>query len=166
VIKDIEKFTILGFDPGATKGYAVLDLNGNILDIRSIKNPSSKESIGIGIKLGKPIIVGSDVRPAPKSVATFASSLGAKLNVPNKNMNNFEKDRLVKKYLRKTSYKIKDKHQRDALLAAIMAHKRCKRLFNKIDNKLKDINKEYLSDSVKHKVLKYNMPIKKVINTI
>lgn len=166
MIKDTEKFTILGFDPGATKGYAVLDLNGNILDLQSIKNPSSRESVNIVIKLGKPLIVGSDVKPAPKSVAVFASNLGARLNVPHKNLNNFEKDRIIKNYLKNTNYKVKDKHQRDALLAAVMAHKKCKKLFNKIDNKLKNINKEYLSDSLKHKVLKDNMPIKKVINLI
>ena len=166
VKKNPDNFTILGLDPGTTKGYAVLDLKGNILSVKSLKNTTFKDSIELASNFGKPLIIGSDVRPAPKYVEKIASSFGAKLTIPRKNLSRLEKSKLIKKYLRNKELKLKDKHQKDALLAAIIAHRSCKKLFDKIDNKLKEINKEYLSNQVKVKALKNRTPIKEILRTI
>lgn len=166
VKKAQEKLTILGLDSGSTKGYAVLDLEGNIIDLKSFRNFGLNKSLEFTFRLGKPLIIGSDVRPAPKFVERFASNLGAKLNVPIRNMNKFEKVKLTKKYIKNTKYKIKDKHQRDALLAAIIAYRKCRRLFDKIDSKLNKLNMQQFSDKIKQDVLINRVPIKKAIKKI
>ena len=58
----MDELLILGVDPGTTKGYAVLDIKGNILDVKSSKLISMDIIMGETIKLGKPILVGTDVK--------------------------------------------------------------------------------------------------------
>ena len=60
--------------------------------------------------------------------------------------------------------KVKNKHELDALAAALIAFKHYQPLLNKIDNHLNQINKNYLNKQIKNTVLVKDIPIKKAID--
>jgi len=65
---DKRKYTIVGIDPGTTVGVAMLDLDGNTVDVFSAKNYSVSDTIRRIISRGKPLVVASDVTPTPSMV--------------------------------------------------------------------------------------------------
>lgn len=159
-------FIILGLDPGATKSYAILDLRGELIKLKSSRTLDLNKTIKEVFKIGKPLIVSCDVIPAPSFIEKFSSFTGAKKNIPNKNLLIKDKISIAKGYLRNSKYKIKNKHQRDALIAAIIAYKKYRSLFDKIDERLNKINRLDLSEKIKCLVLTKNIPITKAINSL
>ena len=159
----MDKLIIIGVDPGTTKGYAVLDLNGDILEVKSSKkfdiNTITKETF----KFGKPILIGTDVNKIPNFVKKIASSLGTKIFRPESNLTSNHKNKLVKKFLKEKNFEIKNKHENDALISAVLAYKSIKPLLNKIENKYD--NKD-LIEEIKNLVLKDNINIKTAENLI
>ncbi len=118
---------IVGLDPGTTLAYALLNLNGAILSVKSSKQ-ISMNALPLEItKLGRPVVVASDVYPAPNSVKKFATAFGAKLISPEENMTIKEKNYITR------DYKLDNKHEKDALASAIFAFKRIRGMLNKID---------------------------------
>lgn len=105
-------------------------------------------------KHGTPIIVAVDVQPAPKSIEKVTSSLGAEIFVPQKSLGNMEKSRIVKEFVKKHEkktgeiIKVKGKHQRDALAAAIKAWKSNQYLLRKVRNALRKERLEGMYDEV------------------
>ncbi|MEK6907137.1 MAG: DUF460 domain-containing protein, partial [Nanoarchaeota archaeon] len=117
----MEKLTIIGIDPGTTKSYAVLDLHGEILEIKSSKKLDISTITKEAFKFGKPILIGTDVNKVPGFVEKIASSLGAKIFKPEINIQRKHKTKLVKKFLKKKGFEINNKHENDALISAILA---------------------------------------------
>ncbi len=152
----MKKLIILGVDPGTTKSYAILDINGNILNIKSSKKLTSDLIIEDVIIHGKPILVGTDVKKAPSFVEKIASSFGAKLYKPKTNLTGMHKTRLVKKFLKHKDIEINNKHENDALISAVLAYKSIKPLLKKIEDKHFELNTE----EIKNLVLKENINIK------
>lgn len=155
---------ILGLDPGSTIGYAVLDLDGKLIKIESLRNGNLNKAIYKINKLGKIIAIGTDVNPVPKFVNKFASNLGAKIIEPKEDLQLKYKKKLTKEFLKNKKIKVKNKHELDALAAALIAFKHYQPLFNKIDNHLNQINKNYLNKQIKNTVLINDIPIKKAID--
>ncbi len=139
----MKELLILGVDPGTTTAYALLDLQGNLKKLKSAKGLTLGKLIGEVVDEGKIIVVGTDVKYNPKFVEKICSILGAKLLSPGDNIKAGMKDRIT------SSYKVKDDHQRDALASALLAYKKVKDIFDKVDLRLKEIAKEHLSDDVK-----------------
>ena len=158
----MDKLTIIGIDPGTTKSYAVLDLNGNVLEVKSSKKLDISIITKAAFKFGNPILVGTDVNKVPNFVEKIASSFGAKLFKPEINLQENHKHKIAKKFLKKKNFKINNKHENDALISAILAYKSIKPLLNKIENKYPDKNVE----EIKNLVLKENINIKKAIDLI
>ena len=154
---------ILGLDPGSTIGYAVLNLEGKLVKIESSRNSSLNQTISKVNKLGKIVVIGTDVTPAPKFVDKAASNLGAEVIEPKDDLLLKYKKKLTKEFLKDKDIKIKNKHELDALAAALNAFKHYKPLFNKIDNHLNQINKEYLNNKIKNTVLVNKISIKKAL---
>lgn len=148
--------TIIGIDPGNTKGIAVLDLDGNLIKL------SSSRKLNLG-NLGKPIVIGCDVNPVPSSVEKFAADIGVKVIGPFSRLKVKDKRILMKKFRYENNIVVRDRHQRDALVAAILALKRYKSLFNKIEGHLKRIKRKDLSYRVRELVVMEKMPIKNAI---
>lgn len=157
---------ILGIDPGSTIGYAVLDLNGKLVKIDSLRNSDLNKAVSKISGLGKVIVVGTDVNPVPKFVDKFASNFGAKIIEPKDDLQLKYKQKVTKEYLKNKDVKIKNKHELDALAAALIAFKHYQPLFNKIDNHLNQINKNYLNKKIKNTVLIKDIPIKKAIDEL
>ena len=132
-----------------------MDLNSSISEISNIS---------------KVIAVGTDINPAPKFVEKFASNLNAKVIVPEKTLQQKDKWKIAKKYLKDKKYtekiKIENKHQRDSLTGAILAYKNYKSLFNKIDNELIKNNKLHLNEEIKNLIITKDYTIKKAIDIV
>lgn len=132
----------------------MLDLHGNLVHLSSRRSIGKSEIIRHTSKLGKPLIVAVDVVPAPKNVERIASSMGSVLFVSKKSMSSKEKNDIVKRFRRKykkthdIELKIKGKHERDALAAAVKAWKSNSFLFRKIDNALRRKGLEKIFDDV------------------
>lgn len=120
---------IVGLDPGTTLAYALMDVYGNILKVKSTKQVSMNILPMEISKYGRPIVVASDVTPAPNKVRKFATAFGAKLISPEENMTIKEKNYMTKEY------KLDNKHEKDALASALFAHSQIRELLKKIDMK-------------------------------
>jgi len=154
----MEKLLIVGIDPGTTKSYAVLDINGDILEVKSSKKFNENIITKEVFKFGKPVLIGTDVKKVPSFVEKIASSLGARVFKPEINLQGKHKIKLVKKFLKKKDFEIKNKHENDALISAVLAYKSIKPLLKKIEDRYK--NKEYLVEDIKNLVLKEHINIK------
>jgi len=68
---------------------------------------------------GSPLVIASDVNPAPKFVEKIASSLGSKIFYPEISMTRKEKEKIVEDF----EEEIKSSHEKDALAAGLKAFK-------------------------------------------
>lgn len=123
------KRTIVGFDPGTTSAIAVLDLDRNILLLKSMRNAGFDEIVDEVISAGKPVVVACDVSPAPEMVRKLAASFDAHLSVPEMDMEVEEKTRLAR------AGEPEDNHQRDSLAAALGSAGRLGTLIEKARSK-------------------------------
>lgn len=120
------KYLIIGIDPGTTTAYAVMDLNGKIVSIKSSKKFGERELIQEIMGLGKAIIIASDRKRAPSFVKKISSRLNAKLICPDHDLGGKEKKILTQ------NFKLLS-HKRDALAAAMVAYGIYEDLFKRIE---------------------------------
>lgn len=151
------KYYIAGLDPGSTIGYALIDLDGKLEVVDSFKG-SLNDTIFRVSSYGKVLIVGSDVSKISRTIEKFAATLGAGIVFPDHDLLFHEKRKKTKEFLKLQGFKLKNKHQRDALAAALVAYKHYRGLFNKIDNELDDRDR---SNEIKREILVKNIPINK-----
>jgi predicted RNase H-like nuclease (RuvC/YqgF family) len=127
--KDIRskmQYLIVGIDPGTTTAFAAMDLDGNIINVRSSKKFGERVLLEEIREIGRPIIIGSDKKVAPSFVKKIASRLSAKLLCPDHNLGTKEKKFLTLKYNLLS-------HKRDALAAALFAHNQYENLFSRVN---------------------------------
>ncbi|MDY6773830.1 MAG: DUF460 domain-containing protein, partial [Candidatus Nanohaloarchaea archaeon] len=105
---------IVGIDPGTTSGVALLDLGGELVDYTSRKEFSKDRIIEFMVENGKPLVLATDVSPAPSLVEEIASNTGSKLVVPEEDLESGYKEELVSDF----GVEEKDSHVKDALAAA------------------------------------------------
>ncbi len=149
-----KKALILGIDPGITCGLAVLDLDGNLLLLRSEKELTRKKIIEEISNFGVPVYIGSDVYPPPEFVKKLANSVNAKIFSPAHTMSVDEKREVTRKFLDGKSLKPRDSHQRDALASAIKVYQYLKNKFEQVEAHVKEMNVDVPLDQVKASVAK------------
>lgn len=137
-----KELLIVGLDPGITTGYAVLNLKGEIIKLKSSKRLTLSNVIDEIIEVGKVLIVGTDVKYTPNYIEKFASKFGAKVIHPDDDMKVGFKTRLTE------NYKVNDSHQRDSLAAALNAYKEICPLLRRVSEGLKKEGKEHLYNQV------------------
>ena len=138
---------IAGIDPGTTLGYAVLDIDGNLLELKSSKQLNLSQLISRMIEKGRIIAVGCDKKNVPGFVKDFAVKNGAKLIHP-------KEDLSVKKKKNMTSgLNPEDDHQRDALASALFAFKEVGPLLKKIISFVKKYKHEKIQDEITELVI-------------
>lgn len=148
------KSVIVGLDPGITVGIAALDLNGQVLTTYSERNMAISDVIKFISEIGHPIIISTDVNPAPGLVEKIARSFKALLFVPRESLKVEEKNEL----LRNLGVTVEDDHQRDALTAAYKAYLRLKPKLDHIDAKLKELEIGGKGEEIKALVVQgYNL---------
>jgi len=157
----VEKILIAGIDPGTVSGYAIIDIEGNLVSIGSERELTTGDLILKIIKHGKIYAIGSDVYPCPNLTNKIATRIGVRVISPDHDLKYLEKIKIVDTYLKKQKkiIKINNKHEKDALAAALYGLKKINGLLKKIDDHLKEHNKIYLKEQVKRRVLVDNVPI-------
>ena len=155
-----KKLLIVGIDPGITTGYAVLDIEGNPLHIKSSKQLGLNQLISETIKLGKAVLVGTDKAKAPNLVEAFATKLGAKIINPYEDLKVDEKRRITE------NFNFSDGHQGDALASALFAHKSARALLDKIDIFAKENKKSNIKNIIKEIVITKGVSIKGAVSII
>ena len=112
---------IVGIDAGMTTGLAVLDLDGRVLHLGSYKEIDRGEVVSIVSKLGRPVIVSTDVSDPPELVRKLAAQMGAQLYLPDYNLSVAEKEELASRATEYSELKPSTPHERDSLAAAYKA---------------------------------------------
>ena len=162
----MERYLILGIDPGTTKSYAVLDFQGNILEVKSSKKLNIETITKEVFKFGKPVLIGTDVFKTPSFVEKVAARLGTKIIKPESNIQVSHKRVMIKRFLKNKNFELNNKHESDALIGAVLAYKSIKPLLTKIEDKLAHTSKAYLVEDIKKVVVKNNVNIKEAINLL
>jgi len=106
---------IVGIDPGTTTAVALVDVDGETLEVWSSRTIDTSELIEWIIERGRPVVVAADVTPMPNTVEKIRRSFDATDWVP-------ERDLLIdEKQHRTREHGYDNDHQRDALAAALFA---------------------------------------------
>lgn len=146
-----KKSIILGVDPGLTVGLAVMDLDGNLLEIFSARDFSLSEILSFATKYSDVAIVASDVTPAPRLVEKIASSIDAVVFTPSHALSVEEKLSLVDEKFSRDAYS--NAHERDAVAASIKAYNSCKNKLAHVQRRLEEMNLAHLRAKIRRLVL-------------
>ncbi|MHA1409772.1 MAG: DUF460 domain-containing protein [Candidatus Odinarchaeia archaeon] len=158
------KRLIVGIDPGITTGLAILNLNGELLALKSTKSFSKSRIISYIYRFGEPLIIASDTVPPSNFVIKLAKITRSKLFSPSKLMTVSEKKEIVSGYVTENHIKLSGSHQRDALAAAIKAFKFYEPLFRKVDMKLRNIPQYVPSSKIKADIVLNEKSISQAIH--
>ncbi len=127
-VKRSKPFVIVGVDPGTTTAVAMLDLNGNLIDVRSKKGWSYGEVVEHITSIGKPVVIATDKSNPPELVLKLKSSFNAVLWTPKGDMSVERKRELA------SSYNYLNDHERDAIAVAVSA-------YNSFKSKMRNVEK-------------------------
>jgi len=144
-----KKLLICGIDPGETTGLAILDLSGNILYVGSKKSFGLTSILETIYEYGKPILIASDVPKMPQFLEKICRKVGAVCIGPSHVYSVSEKNEIV----RQLPVRVSNAHERDALIAALLAFRRYKQLFQKVDNILSYFPMKIDKDLVKKEII-------------
>ncbi|MEM4348297.1 MAG: DUF460 domain-containing protein [Candidatus Anstonellaceae archaeon] len=140
------RYIIVGIDPGATVGFSILDLRGKRIGGGSLLDGGSRSLVASIQKYGTPSLIACDVGSAPELAHKIASYFACRLFLPNRVVREEEK----RAYAR--NQKISSPHERDAYVAAVLAHRAYANKLRQIDA-LEDLEGKD-KEIVKHLVLK------------
>ena len=133
-------YLIVGIDPGTTTAIAALDLDGNLLLLQSSRQISMSGVIEALYRVGKPLIIASDVHEMPFSVEKIRRAFNATAYTPRQDMSVEAKQALT------SAYSCQNDHERDALSAALEA---CRTYRNKFQNLRKRVPPGYELEEVR-----------------
>ncbi len=150
-------YLILGVDPGTTTGLAALDLRGKLLLLSSARSADDSWILSMVSSRGVPVIVATDVVPAPSRVEKIAAQFGAKLWAPSAKISVSFQDDVARRF----GGAPEDDHQRDALSAAYAAYLHYAPKFRSIDARYG--HDERLSDYLKRAAI-FGTPISKALD--
>jgi predicted RNase H-like nuclease (RuvC/YqgF family) len=145
----MRKLLIAGLDAGINTGIAIIDLDKNLLCIKTLKSPSLSDISKLLLDYGCVIAVSTDKKDPPKSVKKIASSISAELICPKKNLTKKKKRILIDDFFKDKEnryFKIGSRsnsgylssHEKSALASAIYAYRKFTPMLKKLKDKIKD----------------------------
>jgi hypothetical protein len=134
------RYLIVGIDPGTTTAVAALDLDGNLVHLESSRQMSMAGVIESLYRVGKPLIVASDVHEMPFSVEKIRRAFNGVAYTPRVDMSVEAKQALTQ------DFDPRNDHERDALAAAIDAYRAYR---NKFQNLVKRVPPGFDIDEVR-----------------
>jgi predicted RNase H-like nuclease (RuvC/YqgF family) len=142
---------IVGIDPGTTTGVAMLDMDpfSSFCQTFSSRGASFSRLCDYISENGEPVIIACDVKKPPNLVKKTASTFNAVLSKPRKTITVAEKKKIAKSFA-----VFNNKHERDALVAALLAKKKFSIMFRKVDSILKTRDLTHLTDDIKELLVK------------
>jgi predicted RNase H-like nuclease (RuvC/YqgF family) len=138
-------YLIVGIDPGTTTAIAALDLEGNLLHLSSSRQMSMSDVTEVLYKIGKPLIIASDVHEMPYSVEKIRRAFNGVAYTPRQDMSVETKLELA------SPHPYRNDHERDALSAALDAYRSYK---NKFQSILKRVPPGYDLDEVRAAIVR------------
>lgn len=139
------RYLIAGIDPGTTTAVAALDLDGNLLHLSSSRQTSMSDVVESLYKVGKPLIIASDVREMPFSVEKIRRAFNAVAYSPKQDL------AVEAKLAIAGSYDYQNDHERDALSAALDAFRQYR---NKFQNVVKRVPPGHDLDEVRAGIIR------------
>ncbi len=121
---------LVGIDPGTTTAAAIVNLNGEILDVVSTRTADTAEIIEWLVDRGQPLLVAADVTPMPETVEQFRRSFDAAGWTPATDLPVDEKKHRV------PDHAFENDHERDAIAAALSAYDDHADQFDRIASKV------------------------------
>ncbi|MFX1564076.1 MAG: DUF460 domain-containing protein, partial [Promethearchaeota archaeon] len=138
---------VVGVDAGITVGIAVADVTGQLVALHSGRGMSRGDVIRYLVDLGSPILVATDVTPAPSFVEKLSNSLKTALFTPERVLSVVGKRELAKSFAASSKLRPASAHQRDALAAVAQ-------VFQTFGRKLQILNKRLLEKEQSYVVSK------------
>ena len=139
------RYLIVGIDPGTTTAVAALDLDGTLLHLQSSRQMNMGDVIESLYKIGKPLIIASDVQDMPFSVEKIRRAFSAIAYTPKQDVSVETKLEIT------ASFSYGNDHERDALSAALDAYRQYR---HKFQNLLKRIPPGHDLDEVRARVIR------------
>jgi uncharacterized protein len=139
------RYLIVGIDPGTTTAVAALDLDGNLLHLASSRQMNMSDVIESLYKVGKPLIIASDVEEMPFTVEKIRRAFSAIAFTPRQDTSVETKMELA------APFAYANDHERDALSAALDAYRQHRHRFQ---NLLKRIPPGHDLDEVRARVIR------------
>jgi hypothetical protein len=113
---------------------AILDLNSEIVNMKSGRSFSLKKILGFISGECVPIMIASDVYPAPKLIEKVAAAFSARIYEPPENYSKRSKSKLVEPF----ELSERERHKKDALAAAVSAYESNLPMIKRIRKRLDD----------------------------
>ncbi|MGK2230546.1 MAG: putative RNase H-like nuclease (RuvC/YqgF family) [Methanobacteriota archaeon] len=150
---------VVGVDPGTTTAVAVLDLDGELLNVTSSRSADTAEVIEWIIERGRPVVVAADVRSMPSNVEKIRRSFDASGWTPDDDLAVVDKKRATNE----DEYRLENDHERDAAAAATFAYRDHADVFDKVRRKTpRGVDK----DDVIARVLVDELPVESAIEAV
>ena len=154
------KLLVAGIDPGTTTGYALLDLDGNVVALNSSKNLGLNGLLEEVLKEGKAISVGTDKAKAPSLVSLFSAKTGARVFYPKEDLKVEEKRELTKNFDAKIG------HENDALAASLFAFNRIKGIIGRVESYARENGKQAIKNRIIDLVITKELSIREAADII
>ncbi len=139
------RYLIVGIDPGTTTAIAALDLDGNLLHLESSRQMNMSGVIEALYRIGKPLVIASDVQEMPYSVEKIRRAFSAVAYTPRQDTSVETKIALT------AGHPYANVHERDALSAALDANLQYQ---NKFRNLIKRVPPGHDLDEVRARVIR------------
>ena len=139
------RYLIVGIDPGTTTAVAAVDLDGNLLHLASSRQMNMGDVVESLYRVGKPIIIASDVQEMPYSVEKIRRAFSAVSYTPKQDVSVETKIELT------SQFQYANDHERDALSAALDAYRQYRHRFQ---NLIKRIPPGHDLDEVRARVIR------------
>jgi len=139
------RYLIVGIDPGTTTAVAAVDLDGNLLHLASSRQMNMGDVVESLYRVGKPLIVASDVQEMPYSVEKVRRAFSAVSYTPKQDVSVETKIELT------APFPYTNDHERDALSAALDAYRQYRHRFQ---NLMKRIPPGHDLDEVRARVIR------------
>src|SRR5512136_908593 len=124
------RYLIVGIDPGTTTAFAALDLDGNLLHLESSRQMAMADVIEALYKVGKPLVVATDVQEMPYSVEKIRRAFSAIAFVPKQDVSVETKVEMT------APFEYANDHERDALSAALDAYRHYRHKFQNLNKRI------------------------------
>ena len=139
------RYLIVGIDPGTTTAVAALDLDGNLMHLASSRQMNMGDVVESLYRVGKPLIIASDVQEMPYSVEKVRRAFSAVAYTPKQDVSVETKIELT------SAFSYTNDHERDALSAALDAYRQYR---HKFQNLLKRVPPGHDLDEVRARVIR------------
>jgi predicted RNase H-like nuclease (RuvC/YqgF family) len=142
------RLLMVGIDAGTTVGIAIADIRGNLVALKSGRGLSRGNVIRHIVEYGHPILIASDVVPAPSFVEKLSASLQTHLFAPEKLLSVAEKRSIAKTFDPQSNLRPSNSHQRDALAAISKAFQAHGAQLKMLHKRIEDSEQNYLISNV------------------